>query len=646
MRKCAPGFRFHAMLRFDNLSLRRNGRVLIEQTSLELPPGARCALTGVNGSGKSSLLALILGRLEADAGQCHIPAHWRVAHVEQETPALPHSALDHVLQGEPEWHAIQHQLQDQSLSPDTISQLHQRFEEIGGWSLPARAARLLHGLGFSNSAQQRPVSAFSGGWRMRINLARALLYRSDLLLLDEPTNHLDLPAIVWLEHWLSRYEGTLLVISHDRRFLDAICDHVMHLEHQHLTLFRGNFSESETKRIAQREQRLKQAQQTERKRQQMEAFVQRFRAQASKARQAQSRLKALEKLAPVLLERSQNGLELVFPAPEQSPTPLIHLDTVTLGWSPSEPVLEQVRLTLQPGEKWGLLGPNGCGKSTLLQALAGELDPMAGQIVSARQLRVAYFAQHQIDRMPADISPRQLLQQRMPAWSEQQCWDYLGRFRFDRDQAEHTVDTLSGGQRVRLALAVLMQQQPNLLLLDEPGNHLDMESREALAVALAQWQGAFVLISHDRNLLQITCNRWLHIENRRLHVWRGELDQWLHRLRDANQNSASGKNAPTAAGESQKDRRRLAAQQRARLQPLRQQCRQAEQDMDRLQTKLHNVEQLLANPELYQNSDGEQLTALLREQGQLKQALERAEQHWLELSEKLEQAQQGLLPHP
>ena len=628
------------MLRCEHLYLRRAGRLLIEDASFELHPGQHCALTGANGTGKSSLFALIRGKLEADQGNFQLPKHWTIAHVAQETPALPHSALEHVLQGDMEWTELRRQLQDKQLPEQHIAGLHERFEQIGGWQTESRAARLLHGLGFADEDIHKPVRAFSGGWRMRLNLAQALLCRSDLLLLDEPTNHLDMETVLWLEQWLQRYSGTLLLISHDRQFLDAVCDHVLHLENRKLQLFRGNYSQSEHKRLEQRRLLQKQAEKVESERAHMADFVRRFRAKASKAKQAQSRLKALERLAPVWLEKTRQQLAFDFPQPEKQPATLIKLDDVRLGWDEAHPVLQQVRLTLLPGQKLGLLGPNGAGKSTLMRTLAGELQPLAGQCFPAKTLKVGYFAQHQMDRLELNDSARIHVQRQQPGWSEQQCWDYLGRFHFSKTQAEQPVAEFSGGERARLALALVIQQRPNLLLLDEPTNHLDMETREALALALNEYTGAVLLISHDRHLLQLCCDSFLHINNGRVEDWPGTLEEWLQHVQGmaTPMPAKNVKNERTAA----RERRKRAAEIRAQLQPIRNQCQQLEKTMATLQAELQAIETRLLDESLYTAENRPQLQTLLQNQGQLRVKLQEKEDEWLEQTTVLEAREKAL----
>ncbi len=628
------------MLRCQGLRLRRGPKLLIQDANFELPAGSRCALTGVNGSGKSSLFALIRGELEADQGRVDFPSNWVLAHVEQETPALPDSALDYVLQGDREWLELSRRLRSETACGEEIAMLHERFEQIGGWRTPARAAELLHGLGFDEEMQRRSVAAFSGGWRMRLNLARALLCRSDLLLLDEPTNHLDLETVHWLARWLRSYHGTLLLISHDRFFLDQVCDHVLHLENRHLSLFRGNYSQSERTRMERSRQHEAALEKQMRERQRMEAFINRFRAKASKARQAQSRLKALERMAPILLEHRHKRLHFDFPPPETLPSPLLAMKGVDLGWANDLPILRAVDLTLLPGESIGLLGANGSGKSTLLKAMAGELAPLAGQIVSPPSLRIGYFAQHQLERLRADATPREQLQEQQPDWSEQQCWDFLGRFRFDRDSAEQAIRHLSGGERARLALALVIQHRPNLLLLDEPTNHLDMPTREALALALSEFTGTVVIISHDRNLLSLCCERFLHIHDRRLEPWPDTLEAWLDRRATKTDVSGRGSNPRSLdAPHSARDRRQHKARLRETLKPLRQACRQAEKQLEQLQTRLEALELRLQDETLYHEHRRADLQRLLKEQGRLRQALQHAEEEWLRLAENLERAE-------
>ncbi|MFI4968900.1 MAG: ABC-F family ATP-binding cassette domain-containing protein, partial [Lysobacterales bacterium] len=556
------------MLRFDNLTLLRGSRVLLNGTSFLIHPGWRVGLTGRNGAGKSSLLALIGGELTPDAGEFARPRDWTLAHVRQDTAAAGHSALDHVLDGDLEFRRLERELGVAEADHDAPRQalLHDRLRAIGGYAARARAGELLHGLGFANGDEQRAVAEFSGGWRMRLNLAQALMCRSDLLLLDEPTNHLDLDAVLWLEEWLRRYPGTLVVVSHDREFLDRVVSHVLHIADTTAELFAGSVSAFERKRAERMAQQKVAHERQQAERARLQRFVDRFKAKATKARQAQSRVKALERMTEIAAVRAESGIEFEFVAPDALPDPLLSLDDAVAGYGEHR-IVEHVNLSLRPGERIGLLGANGAGKSTLIKTIAGTLMPLAGQRVANKGLAIGYFAQHQVEQLDAGATPVQHLLRLSPALGEQSARDFLGTFGFAGERALGPVRGFSGGEKARLALALIVFQRPNLLLLDEPTNHLDIDTREALAEALQDFAGAVVLVAHDRGLLRAVCDDYLLVRDGRVQPFDGDLDDYARLVLRGTPATATP--SATIGGDTRREARRDRAGQRARIAPLK-----------------------------------------------------------------------------
>ena len=633
------------MLRFNELSLRRGTRLLFEQASLQVHPGQKVGITGANGSGKSSLFALILDELHADTGEFHRPRDWVIAHVAQEMPADERAAIEYVLDGDAELRAVEADLALAERNDDGARQavLHGQFESIDGYTARSRAGQLLHGLGFKTTDEARPVQDFSGGWRMRLNLGRALMCRSDLLLLDEPTNHLDLDAVIWLEGWLRAYQGTLLLISHDRDFLDSVCTQIAHLEHQRITLYSGNYSAFERVRA----ERLA-GQQAEYQKQQREiahirTYVDRFRAKASKARQAQSRLKALQRMEQIAPAHVDSPFHFSFRNAEKMPDPLLKLDEVKVGYDGST-ILNQVRLMLSPGDRIGLLGPNGAGKSTLIKLLAGTLLPQQGECVGAKDLKIGYFAQHQLEQLQVQHTPLEHLQKLDPQAREQELRDYLGGFGFSSEQAMMPVGPFSGGEKARLVLALLVYQRPNLLLLDEPTNHLDLEMRQAMALALQDYTGAVVLVSHDRHLLRVTCDRLVLVHDGKVDDFPLSLEeypQWL--MEQGRQDKGTSTEAVSNQGAaSRKETKRLQAEQRKQLQPLRKKVTETETELDRLHALQRKLEHELAKPELYSEENKARMKAMLLEKAGVDSRCEVLEADWLEACDQLEVMQDEL----
>ncbi len=638
------------MLQLRNLSLRRGPRLLLEGADLTVHPGQKLGLVGPNGCGKSSLFALIRGELHVDTGDLTVPATWEIAHVAQQTPSGDQPAIEFVMDGDRELREVQGGIAAAEAADDGLRQaaLHAKLESIGGYTAESRAGRLLHGLGFAAGDERRAVDSYSGGWRMRLALGRALMCRSDLLLLDEPTNHLDLDAVIWLESWLKAYPGTLLLISHDRDFLDAIATHIVHIEHGRTNAYAGNYSAFERQRAERLAQQQAAFVSQQREIAHMHSFVERFRAKATKARQAQSRIKALERMELIAPAHIDSPFRFAFRPPQRLPHPLLHLDKAAAGYG-GRAIFNGVRLTLSPGDRIGLLGPNGAGKSTLIKVLAGELPLLSGQWEGAEYLRTGYFAQHQMDQLRPDDSPLRHLQRLEPKATEQELRDYLGGFAFSGDKALEPVARLSGGEKARLALALLIWQRPNLLLLDEPTNHLDLDMRQALAEALQDYEGALVLVSHDRHLLRVTTDELLLVDGGGVAPFDGSIDDypaWLAARQaeaDAGAPVASGSGAVAAGGEpmARKDQRRQEAEHRRRTQPLRTKLQALDRRLTTLTERRTELEQALSAADLYEPAAKARLLGLLEDKRRVDEELGVVEGDWLDLSEALENLQEG-----
>jgi ATP-binding cassette, subfamily F, member 3 len=628
------------MIQLDDLRLRRGPDILLDHASVILHSGWKVGLTGKNGCGKSSLFALLSGTLDTDAGHLAMPSDWRLAIMAQEVPALAQPAVDYVLDGNLPLRAAEQALREAEAKGDgmAIGHAHERLDALNAWALPARAAEVLAGLGFSEPGQQQPVASFSGGWRMRLNLARVLLADADLLLLDEPTNHLDLDAVLWLQDWLQQAPQTLLLISHDRDFLDATVGHILHIEQQKLTLYSGNYSAFER----QRAERMAQQQQVYEKQKlqaaHLQSFIDRFRAKATKARQAQSRLKALAKLELIAPAHIDDGFSFSFPKPARLPNPMMDLDGVQCGYGDSV-ILHDVTLSIRPETRLGLLGPNGAGKSTLIKTLATRLAPLGGKLQIGPELVIGYFHQQQVDALPQDKTAFALMQLAQPKWEELQVRKELGRFGFHGDDAFAEVRRFSGGEKSRLALALLVQQKPALLLLDEPANHLDLDMREALTLALQEFEGAVVLVSHDRHLLETTVDELVLVANGTVSEWDGDLDDYARWLRERNKASSSAGSNNQEGRSDNKQKRQQAAQKRANLRPLKQAADKLEKQLDTLQKQLLEVETALGDERLYQPEQKQKLAELLSRQGTLRKQCEAVESDWLDAMTALEEAE-------
>ncbi|WP_434602207.1 ATP-binding cassette domain-containing protein [Pseudomonas sp. Z4-7] len=632
------------MIRLQNLTLQRGPQRLLEDAELTLHAGHKAGLIGANGAGKSSLFALLRGELHPDSGDCFLPADWRIAHMRQEVDTLERLAVDYVLDGDLRLREVQRDLAAAEAAHDGAAQarLHSELDSADGYTADARARKLLAGLGFTNEQMDRQVGDFSGGWRMRLNLAQALMCPSDLLLLDEPTNHLDLDAIIWLEEWLKSYPGTLLLISHDRDFLDAVVDHVAHVDQRKLTLYRGGYSAFERARA----ERLAQQQQAYEKQQaqraHMESYIARFKAQATKARQAQSRIKALERMEELSAAHVDSPFDFVFRESSKISSPLIDLSDARLGYG-DKTVLEKVKLQLTPGARIGLLGPNGAGKSTLIKNLSGELQPLAGRLTRGENTVVGYFAQHQLDSLDAKASPLLHLQSLAPTEREQTLRDFLGGFDFRGARIDEPVLNFSGGEKARLALALIAWDRPNLLLLDEPTNHLDLEMRLALTMALQEFSGAVLVVSHDRHLLKSTTDNFFLVADGKVEEFDGDLEDYARWLVEYRQRNAPVSSTPVNPDKTDKKaQRQAAAALRQQLAPHKREADKLEAELGKLHEKLQKIETSLGDSGLYEAARKDELRDLLAEQARLKVREAELEEAWMQALELLENLQAEL----
>ncbi|MFC4526611.1 ATP-binding cassette domain-containing protein [Dyella halodurans] len=635
------------MISFRRFALRRGSRLLLSDIDLVIQSGWRLGVVGRNGCGKSSLFAALQGKVDADTGDLDIPAKLRMASVAQETPALPDPAIEYVMGGDEELAIALRDELDADARGDTeaMARAHHRIEELNGYDARARAGRLLHGLGFSADTHETPVQEFSGGWRVRLNLARALMAPSELLLLDEPTNHLDLDAVLWLEEWLRRYQGTLLVISHDREFLDGVITHTLHLNDGSGKLYTGNYSAFERLRAEQLRQQQIAHEREQAERAHLQSFVDRFKAKASKAKQAQSRVKRLEKLAGTEAVRAERPFRFQFAVPDRLPDSMLQLEGIEAGYpgedgAPPTAILHDVRFRLEAGERIGLLGPNGAGKSTLVKTLVGELEPLAGERKAHKDLKIGYFAQHTVESLQEGFSPFDHLQEKAPGVGAQAIRDFLGTWNFAGDRAFESVDGFSGGERARLALALIAWDKPNLLLLDEPTNHLDLDMREALADALADFDGALVLVSHDRHLLGLVCDSFWRVADGAAEGFDGDLDDYARWLRSRGATSKKNKKKeaeakPAARVESPEELRQRAAAQREAEKVARQRVKKIETRVATIEGELGTLEAKLADPATY-NGPTSEMMRLSQRQAELRGEKETLEGEWLKLYEQLE----------
>jgi ATP-binding cassette subfamily F protein 3 len=618
------------MIRLHQLTLQRGVQRLLDAATVTLQPRRKIALVGRNGSGKSSLFALLLGQISPESGELTLPAGCRIAHMAQEIAHSDRTALDFVLDGHTALREIQARIAAAEAANETmqLGELYAELEAQGGYHAEPQAAELLHGLGFAASDQHRPVTEFSGGWRIRLNLARALMRPSDLLLLDEPTNHLDLDTIAWLERRLQHYPGTLICISHDRDFIDQVADGILHLTGQQLHLYSGHYTDFERQRAAQiATQQARYAQQQQQIRQ-IQGFIDRFRAKASKAKQAQSRLKQLANLEQVAQVQTDSPFRLQFLPPEPLSQPLLSAQDLQLGYT-DQPILRQVHLSLLPGDRIGLLGVNGAGKSTLIQGLTGTLTPQAGEVIHGEHCRIGYFAQHQLEALDTDASALVHLQRAKPTATDAQIRQFLGGFDFRGDQALVPIAPFSGGEKARLALALIVWQQPNLLLLDEPTNHLDLEMRSALTLALQTFTGALVVVSHDRHLLRHSVDQYWLVAHGQVSEFRGTLDEYEPHTSPASPTTRQATHQPT------KQQRQQAAAARKAQASIQRKIQRVEHRMEQLDTELQTLATELSDPTLYTTNDNTKLPELTQRQTQLQRDRDALDDDWLQLHEQL-----------
>ena len=638
---------FRKMIVFNNISLKRGQTELLGNAVATITPKQKVGLVGKNGCGKSSLLALLKKELQPEGGDVTYPSNWSVSWVNQETPALDVSAIDYVIQGDREYCRLQQELTwaNEQNDGNAIARIHDRLDAINAWTIRSRAETLLHGLGFTQVETSHAVKSFSGGWRMRLNLAQALLCPSDLLLLDEPTNHLDLEAVIWLERWLVNYQGTLVLISHDRDFLDPIVNKILHIEHQKLNEYTGDYSSFEVQRATKLAQQATMYRQQQQKIAHLQSYIDRFKAKATKAKQAQSRVKALERMELIAPAYADNPFTFAFRSPATLPSPLVMIEQASAGYGEGESaveILSKIKLNLVPGSRIGLLGKNGAGKSTLIKLLAGELTALSGNVQLAKGVQLGYFAQHQLDTLRADESALWHMQKIAPEQTEQQVRDYLGSFAFHGDKVNQTVKSFSGGEKARLVLALIVWQRPNLLLLDEPTNHLDLDMRQALTEALVDYEGSLVVVSHDRHLLRNTVEEFYLVHDKQVEEFKGDLDDYQKWLTEQNSQLISKSNDEIEATENatsnqnRKEQKRREVELRQQTAPFRKKIVQLEDKMDKYSQQLVEIENQLSDSELYNAENKEKLTALLNEQVTVKKSLEIVEADWMIAQETLE----------
>ncbi len=626
------------MLKFTGMSLRRGKKELFKDVNLTINPKVKVGITGANGTGKTSLFKLILGELHSDNGDFHVSKKLILAHVAQEIANSQESAIDYVINGDAEFRQLEKAIADAEQKNDAgkLANLYDDMQQIDGYTATARAAKLLNGLGFTTEQEINPVNSFSGGWRMRLNLAQALMCRSDILLLDEPTNHLDLEAIIWLESWLKKYQGIVLLISHDRDFLNAVCNQIINIEHNMLTQYTGNYDSFEKIRAEKLAQQQSQFEAQQRQISHMNKYIERFRYQATKAKQAQSRIKALERMELIGAAQLDSPFNFNFKIEGFIPQQLVKIEKASAGYG-NLTILDNISTMVEKGDKIGLLGFNGAGKSTLIKLIAQELQPQSGEITHAKELKIGYFAQHQIEQLHPDYSPIEHLKMLDKEISEQQARNYLGGFDFHNDMTKESITNFSGGEKARLVLALIVYEKPNLLLLDEPTNHLDIKMRHAIAVALQSFEGAMILVSHDRHLLSTVTDKLLLVADGKVSNFDGDLTdyyQWANETRKKRLETTniSEKNQSN----NKKQQRQDAALIRQQQKPLRQKLRCLEKELAKLEKQSHKHHEFLHSESAYAPENTEKLTCTNINLSEIKKQIQKLENEWLEVSEQLE----------
>ncbi len=634
------------MIRLQQVNLNLGSKEIFKQADLTVHDGHKLALVGANGAGKSTLFKLLLGELALDQGNLSLPKNWRIAHMAQEVEASAQTALDYVLDGHKEFRKVQQQITTAENAQDdlALAHAHGEFELVHGYEVPQLGKTMLAGLGFKAEQMDHPVSAFSGGWRMRLNLAQALIMPSDLLLLDEPTNHLDLDAALWLESFLQKYRGTLILISHDRDFIDSVSNGIIHL-HQHLlNLYAGNYADFERRRAERLAQQQSMYEQQQEQIKHIESFITRFKAKASKAKQAQSRIKALERMEMISAAHIDSEFQFQFPNAEKYSDPLLSLSQADIGYNENVHITG-VKLTLRPGDRIGLLGANGAGKSTLIKAIIQQIPLIKGEYFAGEYLSVGYFAQHQVDELDLSIAPMTHLMRLNPDASDQQVRNFLGGFGFHGDMAVETCESFSGGELARLALARIAWLKPNLLILDEPTNHLDLDMRHALTLALQNYDGAILVVSHDRHLLSNTVEQFWLVHDGVLSDFDGDLEDYRVFIRQAaleESGQAIERPATENSSEAKKERKRREAEIRKQMSPLKKEVDKLEATVEKIQSALDELEQQLSDTDLYEAKQKDKLQQVLASQAENKKALADTEETWMEKLEALEIMQEAL----
>lgn len=639
------------MIELKNASVRRDGRVLFNDVNLQIHPHWKIGLTGNNGTGKSSFFAVLLGQLGLDTGEISIPSNWQIGHMAQEIESSEQSAIDFVLSGDQEYFELNYKINNHDdLTESELAHVHARFDDIHGYSIPAKASQIMTGLGFNIAQESQSVSSFSGGWRMRLNLAKTLMSRADLLLLDEPTNHLDLDAILWLEDWLKAYDGTLLMISHDQAFLDNVVGRILHIEHQHMTLYTGNYTtfvRTRSERLAQQQQAFEKQQTT---RAHLEDFIRRFKAKASKAKQAQARVKQLERMTNLAPVMADNPFTFQFYPPLQLTSPLIVMDEASVGYQ-GIALIKRTRLQITPDSRIGLLGMNGAGKSTVIKGLVGELPILSGTRKVADSLVLGYFNQHQMDALDGEATPMLMLQRLAGKTSDAELRAFLGSFDFRGDRIETPSKLFSGGERARLTLALIVWQRPNVLVLDEPTNHLDLEMRQALSFALQEFAGAVILVSHDREMIATVCDELYLVHDGQCEIFDNDIayySAWLSQVRKEQakgkqlEKSATQQNVPRETIDpksslSKEEQRKKSAEQRKLTAPIRKKMENDEKQLEKLAVQLCEIEEQLSDTGLYDESRKADLLKLLDEQTALKAQIETVEENLMTLMMEIEE---------